>query len=66
MKTFSTITLLALPFGAFGIHSFFPREKETISEARTNLNLALQVTSPGEDAVWNSTGSHTITWSSVS
>jgi len=44
MKTFSTITLLALPFGAF----------------------ALQVTSPGLDAVWNSTGSHTITWSSVS
>jgi hypothetical protein len=45
---------------------FFRKKKKLFPRRVLILNLALQVTSPGEDAIWNSTGSHTITWSSVS
>jgi len=44
MKSFSAVTLLALPLCAF----------------------AIEITSPAPGVTWNSSGSHTVTWTSVS
>ena len=64
MKSISAVILLALPLGAFGILFLFPSPPYFC--VVTELDVALQITAPGPGVTWNTTGEHTISWTSVS
>jgi hypothetical protein len=61
MKGFYAVTLLALPLGALGMFLL-----PLFLGGRVNFRVAISITSPTQGTTWNSTGEHTVTWTSVS